>query len=49
MAAFWKRAGTTYALIAVLVAMLVLGLLWGGFDKVLANGVIICLECIGLI
>jgi hypothetical protein len=31
------------------VLMLVSGLMLGGFDRVLANGVIICLDCIGLI
>jgi len=49
MTAFLRRAGSTYILIAVFVTMLTLGLLWGGFGKVLTNGVFICLDCIGLI
>lgn len=49
MAAFSRRVVAAYLLVAVFVAMLTLGLTWGGFGKVLANGVIICLDCIGLI
>jgi hypothetical protein len=30
------------------VLLLVTGLMLGGFDKVLGNGVVICLDCIGL-
>ena len=36
-------------LVLLFVLMLVSGLMLGGFDRVLANGVIICLNCIGLI
>jgi len=38
-----------YILLAVFLVMLVTGLLLGGFGKVLANGAVICLDCIGLI
>jgi hypothetical protein len=33
----------------VFVLLLVTGLMLGGFNKVLGNGVVICLDCIGLI
>ncbi len=49
MTAFLKRAGSVYTLIGVLVIMLSLGLLWGGFGKVMVYGIVICLDCIGLI
>lgn len=49
MTAFLRRAGGVYMLIAVLVTMLTLGLLWGGFGKVMVYGIVICLDCIGLI
>jgi hypothetical protein len=29
--------------------MLLLGLVWGGFGEVMANGILVCLDCIGLI
>lgn len=38
-----------YALLVVFAGMLALGLAWGGFATVLANGIVICLDCIGLI
>lgn len=38
-----------YVLLVVFVVMLITGLLLGGFDKVLVNGIVICLDCIGLI
>jgi hypothetical protein len=38
-----------YLLALVFVLMLVTGLMLGGFDKVLGNGIVICLDCIGLI
>jgi hypothetical protein len=38
-----------YLLLAVFAGMLILGLAWGGFSQVLANGIVICLDCIGLI
>lgn len=36
-------------MLAVFVVMLVSGLILGGFGKVVANGIVICLDCIGLI
>jgi hypothetical protein len=36
-------------LAAVFIIMLVTGLLLGGFGKVMVNGIVICLDCIGLI
>lgn len=38
-----------YVLLVVFVVMLFTGLLLGGFGKVLVNGIVICLDCIGLI
>ena len=49
MPKYLKSTRTTYILLALFIAMLALGLLWGGFGKVLANGIVICLDCIGLI
>jgi len=28
--------------------MIVLGVLWGGFGKVMTNAIVICLDCIGI-
>jgi hypothetical protein len=44
-----KKAQASYILLALFATMLVAGLLWGGFAKVLAGGIVICLDCIGLI
>lgn len=49
MAGWLRRARAPYVLMLLFVLMLVSGLMLGGFDRVLANGVIICLDCIGLI
>jgi hypothetical protein len=49
MARLIKGVGASYILLALFVTMLVAGLMWGGFGKVLANGIVICLDCIGLI
>jgi len=38
-----------YVLLVVFVVMLLTGLILGGFGKVLVNGIVICLDCIGLI
>jgi hypothetical protein len=38
-----------YVLISVFITMVALGLVWGGFGEVLANGIFICLDCIGLV
>jgi hypothetical protein len=43
------RAKVPYVLLVLFVGMLVAGLAWGGFGKVMANGIVICLDCIGLI
>jgi hypothetical protein len=48
MVRFLKRVRAPYILLALFVVMLTVGLVWGGFAKVLANGVVICLDCIGL-
>ncbi len=45
----FRKARAPYILLALFVTMLVAGLLWGGFGKVLAGGIVICLDCIGLI
>lgn len=42
------RAGLAYALAALFALLLVLGLLLGGFNSVLANGRVICNDCIGI-
>jgi hypothetical protein len=44
-----RAARLQYVLLVVFVAMITVGLLWGGFGKVLTNGIAICLDCIGLI
>lgn len=49
MAELARRAKAQYVLLAVLAGMLTAGLLLGGFGKVMANGIVICLDCIGLI
>jgi len=49
MGRFLRGAQVSYILLALFVTMLVAGLLWGGFGKVLAGGIVICLDCIGLI
>jgi hypothetical protein len=46
---FIRRMRAPYLLALVFVLMLVTGLMLGGFDKVLGNGIVICLDCIGLI
>jgi hypothetical protein len=38
-----------YVLLVVFVLMLITGLLLGGFGKVFVHGIVICLDCIGLI
>lgn len=43
------RARAGYTLVAAFAALVVAGLLLGGFGQVLANGIVICLDCIGLI
>jgi len=43
------RMRAPYVLLVVFVVMLITGLLLGGFGKVLVNGIVICLDCIGLI
>ncbi len=49
MAGYLKRARVSYVLLTFFVTILLLGLVWGGFGKVLANGIVVCLDCIGLI
>ena len=49
MAGWIRRTKASYAIALVFILMLVTGLMLGGFDKVLANGIVICLDCIGLI
>ena len=49
MARYLDRARAAWVLAAFFVAMITAGLLLGGFAQVLANGIIICLDCIGLI
>jgi hypothetical protein len=44
-----RRFKAPYVLAAVFIIMLVTGLLLGGFGKVMVNGIVICLDCIGLI
>ncbi|MBN1288954.1 MAG: hypothetical protein JXA49_04880 [Actinobacteria bacterium] len=44
----YNRIKYQYILLFLFVAMLSLGLSLGGFGKVLANGAVICLDCIGL-
>ncbi|MFH1149091.1 MAG: hypothetical protein V1748_01320 [Actinomycetota bacterium] len=43
------RAKASYLLLVLFVGMVLTGLAWGGFGKVMANGIVICLDCIGLI
>jgi hypothetical protein len=49
MARRLTRVRSAWVLAAVFATMLVAGLLLGGFGQVLANGIVICLDCIGLI
>jgi hypothetical protein len=49
VARFFGRLSAAHVLALVFVLMLVTGLMLGGFDKVLGNGIVICLDCIGLI
>ncbi|MHB8896542.1 MAG: hypothetical protein ACYC99_15375 [Candidatus Geothermincolia bacterium] len=49
MAEWFRRTRAPYAVTLLFALMLVTGLMLGGFDKVLANGIVICLDCIGLI
>jgi hypothetical protein len=49
VAGWLRRTKASYAIALVFVLMLVTGLMLGGFDKVLGNGIVICLDCIGLI
>jgi len=49
MAGYFKKVRISYLLLFFFVAIFALGLFWGGFSKVLANGIVICLDCIGLI
>jgi len=44
-----KISKVSLLLIAIFLIFLVIGCTYGGFGKVLANGAIICLECIGLV
>jgi hypothetical protein len=43
-----RRAGAPYVFLALFAVMMTAGLLWGGYGKVLAHGIVICLDCIGL-
>lgn len=49
MATWLGRIRAPYLLLAIFLVMLVTGLLLGGFGKVFINGIVICLDCIGLI
>ena len=49
MATRLGRLSAPYVLLAIFLVMLVTGLLLGGFGKVFINGIVICLDCIGLI
>lgn len=49
MAGWLRSTKASYAIALVFILMLITGLMLGGFDKVLANGIVICLDCIGLI
>jgi len=46
---FLRKIQATYLLAVIFLSMFLAGLLSGGFGKVLANGIVICLDCIGLI
>ena len=43
-----RRAWLAWALAALFLSLLVLGILLGGFDSVLLNGRVICSDCIGI-
>jgi len=49
LATWLGRIRAPYLLLAIFLVMLVTGLLLGGFGKVFINGIVICLDCIGLI
>ena len=49
MQLFSRRAAASFVMLALFTVMLITGLVWGGFAKVLAYGIVICLDCIGLI
>lgn len=44
-----RKMKPVHVLLVLFATMVVLGLLWGGFGKVLANGILVCLDCIGII
>ncbi len=48
MGGYLRKTGTPYILLAMFAIMLTARLLWGGYGKVLAHGIVVCLDCIGL-
>lgn len=42
------RIKSSYILLVLFITLFSLGLAFGGFGKVLANGAVVCLDCIGL-
>lgn len=48
MGVYLRRAGAPYMLLAIFVVVMTVGLLWGGYGKVLAHGIVVCLDCLGL-
>lgn len=49
MALSSRRLKTAYILMTLFALMIVVGLLWGGFGRVMTNAIVICLDCIGII
>lgn len=49
MSAALKRIWPALILVATFTVLLAVGLLLGGYGKVMANAIVICLDCIGLI
>lgn len=43
-----QRMRPVFVVLAVFLALLLAGVLWGGFGRVMAHGIVICLDCIGV-
>jgi len=49
VARFLSQPKAPFLLALIFVTMLITGLMLSGFGHVMANGIVICLDCIGLI
>lgn len=48
MRSIFRRIRLAYVVLFVFLSLLMAGVLLGGFGEVMANGVMICLDCLGL-